>query len=80
MVKQGVECESEDEILKGNVSIRECANACKEKAGCNFFLSGTGIKAGTCYWEKTPSATCQEGWQDDDFNFYTVKGMFHKND
>ena len=77
-MKQGVECNSDDERLRVNVSIGECANACKEKEGCNFFRFGTGIKAGKCYWEKTPKATCPEGWQDNDYNFYIVKGMLHQ--
>ena len=74
-MKQGVECESDDESLGDDVSIGECANACKAKAGCNSFIFGTGIKAGNCYWEKTLNGTCPEGWEKNDYNFYKMKGM-----
>ena len=75
LVKSGVECKSGDEFLGKEISIAECANACKEKAGCNFFIFGTEIKAGNCYWEKTPKADCPEGWEKDNYNFYEMQSM-----
>ena len=76
LVKSGVECKSGDELLGKEISITECANACKEKAGCNSFIFGTGIKAGNCYWEKTPNADCPEDWEKDDYSFYEMQSMF----
>ena len=75
LVKSGVECKSGDEFLGKEISIAECANACKEKAGCNFFVFGTGSKDGECYWEKTSTAGCPEGWKQADYNFYESKSM-----
>ena len=75
LVKSGVECKPGDEFLGKEISIAECANACKEKAGCNFFVFGTGSKDGECYWEKTSTAGCPEGWKQADYNFYESKSM-----
>ena len=75
LVKSGRECKSGDENLGDQDTPTECAKACKEKTGCNFFVFGTGSKTGKCYWEKTPNAGCPEGWKYNDYNFYTVIGM-----
>ena len=75
LVIGGRECNSDDKNLGDQNSLTECAKACKEKTGCNFFIFGTGSKTGKCYMEKTPNAGCVEGWEVDDYNFYTVIGM-----
>ena len=57
------------------MSIAECEKACMDKVGCNFFVFGTGSKDGKCYWEKTSTADCPEGWKQNDYNFYETKSM-----
>ena len=76
LVKSGHECKSADENLGRQVSIADCARACRKKTGCNFFVFGTGSKDGKCYWEKTQNTNCPEGWDEDDYNFYEMKSMF----
>ena len=74
-MKRGVECKSDDESLGDEMSIAECEKACMDKVGCNFFVFGTGSKDGKCYWEKTSTAGCPEGWKQNDYNFYELKSM-----
>lgn len=76
-MKTGFECESQDELLGIKNSVTECATACSSSILCRFFIYGTaGWKTGRCYWEKTDSYNCHEGWQKDVFDFYSVQGMF----
>ena len=72
MIKSGVECNSADEHLGDLNNIWECANACQEISECKYFISGTGEKEGKCYWEKTESSDCPEGWEDDLYDFYEM--------
>ena len=72
MAKSGVECHSGDEHLGDLNSVWECANACQEISECKYFISGTGEKEGFCFWEKTESADCPEGWENDLYDFYEM--------
>ena len=72
MVKSGVECNSEDKHLGDLDNVWECADACKEISECKYFIYGTGEKEGICFWEKTESADCPEGWEEDQFDFYEM--------
>ena len=45
---------------------------CKYKSGCKYFVKGTGGWEEYCYWEKTNSADCPEGWDDDSYDFYEL--------
>ena len=77
MIQNDVECLSDDERLDsiGNpLSINECINACKNKAGCRFIIAGINQKSGECYVEKTINEFCPEGWEPNDYNFYMVEG------
>ena len=48
-----------------------CAKGCQEIDGCQFFIFE---KNGDCFWEKTESADCPEGFVDSDaYNFYKMK-------
>ena len=55
-------------------SVAECAVACRALSECRYFVFGTGQKAGYCYWEKTNSRDCSEGWENDKYDFYEVAG------
>jgi len=72
--KSGSECESSDYKLGKFSTVEECADACRQKDGCKFFIYGTGSKSGYCYWEYTKTADCSEGWETDKYNFYEVAG------
>ena len=70
-------------------SILECYKACKDKDGCKYFLYATGSskvigsklvvssKLKKCYWEKTKSAECTEGWKKNNYDFYEMRGIFY---
>ena len=77
LVREGVECKSNDTELEMNDSIEKCADVCKQIEGCNFFIFGKGKKAGKCFWEKAVNSNCPEGWEPDDYNFYKMKGMLY---
>ena len=73
MVKPGVQCKSFDERLGNFDKVWECADACQDTSGCKYFIYGTGRKEGQCFWEKTESANCSEGWDEDDkYDFYEI--------
>ena len=54
-------------------SLNECVDACMNKEGCQFFISGINDKAGECWMEKTTNEFCPEGFEKDDYNFYMIK-------
>ena len=65
----------------GNDLAKECAKRCKAKPECKFFIYGTTF----CFWEKTSSASCPEGWNDNSefmderrvvFDFYQLRGKY----
>ena len=78
MVTAGVQCQSDHESLGKSLgtfdSFYECEQACIDKEGCKYFLygqPGTG-NAKNCYWEKTESASCPEGFEEDTYNFHSL--------
>ena len=60
------------------MSLNECADKCKQRAGCNYFEHGTGSKAGACYWMPMGGPECPYGWQEDEYNFYQLQGYKKK--
>ena len=69
----GVECNSRDKSLGHKDSLNECASECQATEGCKYFIYGTGFwKKGMCFWEKTASADCPEGWKENSYNFYSL--------
>jgi len=74
-VKSGAECTSDDFKFgdAGEIAtVEACAALCANRAGCKYFIFGTGSKAGACYAEMTSSRECTEGWEDDEFDFYEL--------
>ena len=56
---EGVGEGAAEKVYLGNFSsLPLCASACSSKPGCRFFIYGTGRKAGTCFQELTPDASC----------------------
>ena len=77
LVKRDVECRSEDEnIAKNRVNLYACADACSNTPGCVFFIFGkqgaSGTKTGNCFWEKTATRYCTEGFAVDSYDFYEL--------
>ena len=71
------ECKSIDQSLGEFESLEECANACKNIAGCHFFVYGKETKQGRCYWEKTADSSCPEGWLLNEYDFYDLTSKFN---
>ena len=72
-----MKCLSDDErfdAIGSPLSINECINVCKNKAGCRFIIAGINEKSGECYMEKTANEFCPEGWEPDNYNFYMIEG------
>lgn len=72
LVKKNVECRSRDANMKEQDDVVACANAVRDNGG-RFFVYGKGDKKGKCYMESTTSASCPEGWETDDYDFYDAK-------
>ena len=72
LIKAGHECDSDDKWLGYVNSLDECATLCKNKAGCKYFVKGTGSWHRYCYWEFTNFADCPEGWDEDSYDFYEL--------
>ena len=78
----GVSCNVEEEYFGSFPSVKQCADACRNQEQCKFFIyntkdSGWDISAFNwhCYWEKTTSADCPEGWKTNnvgDYDFYEL--------
>ena len=80
LIKVRHECGSDDQWLGKAKSVEQCANLCKKRFGCKYFIKGLKIgefgdantKVDFCYWEKTLSAHCPEGWEHDYYGFYEL--------
>ena len=72
IIKANHECKSKDQWLGWQRSINDCAEACNSKKGCKYFIYGKGKKKGRCYFEKTKTASCSEGWEKDLYDFAKV--------
>ena len=72
-IRSSVKCKSNDEKLGQFKNVFKCADACKKKKGCRYFVYGQdGKRTETfCYWEKT-TPKCPKGFEKDDYDFYEV--------
>lgn len=70
--RAGAECASADSFLGVQPSLEECATRCKRTAGCKYFIFGSGFKSGRCFWEHTNTSDCTEGWEVDEYDFYSI--------
>ena len=60
--------------------VSDCAKACHAKIGCKYFTFGAPDwlwKPGKalCFWMKTESSNCTEGWEKNEYNFFEIIGM-----
>jgi predicted chitinase len=75
LIKLDHECNSADEYLDTYATQQECANKCAATPGCSFFVYGKGMfVGGRCYWEKTATAACSEGWDSDSYDSLQLGG------
>ena len=72
LIKAGNECKSSDTQLRSSGTLEECHQACISQSGCDFFIFGINSNAGYCFWEKTSSKSCPEGWESDNYDFYEM--------
>eukprot|EP01065_Artemidia_motanka_P013187 TRINITY_DN1726_c5_g1_i1.p1 TRINITY_DN1726_c5_g1~~TRINITY_DN1726_c5_g1_i1.p1 ORF type:complete len:626 (+),score=123.59 TRINITY_DN1726_c5_g1_i1:178-2055(+) len=82
LVRSDVQCSSADESLLdpsqplGVATAAACAALCSAHPGCRFFTFGKvgvlGDKYGKCYYEKTSSSECTEGFAADSADFYSL--------
>ena len=74
LVKKGAECASSDTYHGKKPTLEGCARAVAEHKRSAYFIygSGTDSKAGDCFSEATRTAACQEGFEDDSFDFYEM--------
>ena len=83
LVRMGYDCDSAEERLptdeesKSFLYVYDCAKACDEQIGCNYFkivlVFSNGL--GRCVWKKTDSADCTEGWKWSEYNFFEIISM-----
>ena len=74
MRKHGARCKSDDSYLSRISSLEECANVCRNKEDCNFFVYGYDDENGQCYQQLTNSSACTEGWEYASYHFYELLG------
>ena len=67
------ECASADTSLGTQPTLEDCANRCLATNGCAYFIYGRGYKKGRCFWEHTNSSQCTEGWETDEYDFYSIR-------
>jgi len=78
MLKRGAECGSTDTLLGHFNTVEECTLACSTRSGCQYFVYGTSHTA--CYWEKTSSGSCPEGWvYTNNYHFYELSDFSNVN-
>jgi len=70
---EGVECSSADESLGMAPDLDACARKCAATAGCKYFIFGKGFKQGRCFWEHTTTPDCEEGWEMDEYDFFSIR-------
>jgi len=70
LVKANAECRSSDSRMPDADSLQQCAESVQQNGGVRF-LYGKGGKRGRCYTERTSSDECTEGFEDDQYDFYT---------
>ena len=77
LIKAGNECSSSDTELRSSGTLEDCHQACRSQSCCDFFVFGINSKAGYCYWEKTSSKSCPEGWKSNQYDFYQMESDEH---
>ena len=61
LIKSNIECKSDDEEIRDAASLEQCARAVATRGG-EFFIYRK--LDGQCYWQRTASLNCREGWEE----------------
>lgn len=83
LLREGVECDRwEGEYYFGvHDTISECAQACRERQFCKYFLFGTGDREGRCYMEDVHSDDCGvDGFYPNNYDFYKLNDTLDDSD
>ena len=76
LVQTGVECRSGDLPLGQELwplqNASACEALCEATLSCRFFIFGVGEKAGNCFHEFSATASCPEGFEHDEYEFYRM--------
>ena len=76
LIKIGHQCSSGHQHLGNNkATVSKCAEACQLRSGCHYFIYDPS-NVNSCYWEKTTSAICPEGWSIWAGDFYEMPSFF----
>jgi len=75
LIKAGSECRSSDTYLGKFETVQACASKCAATKGCRYFLYGIRNRAGRCYYERTESANCYEGFYRNSYDFYDTQNL-----
>lgn len=76
LLKTGNECHSDDTKLGEVPNAKACANLCYHQRACRYFSVGNDGGHENCFWEHTKDSSCQEGFDQDTYDFYAMKGNF----
>jgi hypothetical protein len=68
--KTGNECRSSDTYIGPANDMAVCSYLCAATRGCKYFVYGFNTKK--CWWEKTTSSSCPQGWKPSAYNFGMV--------
>jgi len=60
LLQKGKYCKSPGTNIVSTSDMQVCANKCRATKGCRFIAFAP--KSKLCYWEKTATAACPEGW------------------
>ena len=71
-MKKGVYCDSDFSWFDTFANVQGCADSCAAKPECKFFIYGAGSNKGYCYSQETSSASCPEGFKQDEYDFYEL--------
>ena len=85
LVRMGFDCKSAEERLPTEekvcsyLYVSDCAKDCYERNGCNYFTFGYDLRLmsnrALCFWKKTESVNCTEGWEENEYNFFEIISM-----
>lgn len=75
LIKAGSECRSSDTYLGKFDTVQACASKCAATDGCRYFVYGIRDRAGRCYYERTESANCHEGFYRTSYDFYDTQNL-----
>ena len=85
MVRWGYDCKSAKKQLPTDDGSRsfdyvyDCAKACHKEIGCKYFSIGWEIPGwgAACWWKKTATANCTEGWEWSFYSFFKLISMLN---